>query len=137
MTKLDIAAIFRTEFKNGKTKTSLDLTRADVRTVLTYQAEFDPGGFAPLWIVRIFARRAYPAFINGFIQHCHKCFDDMPLQLSDVAPLVGNPPRHQSMAEFDALYEAEAKRLADEEAGGGSAAAAATAAAADNAAKTE
>lgn len=115
LTNVDISVIFRTEFKNGKTKTSPDLTRADVRCVLVYQAELDPGGIAPLWLVRYFAKMGFPKFIDQFIQHCHKSFDDLPLQLSNVAPPVGDG-RHVSMAEFEALYEAEAKRLADEDA---------------------
>ena len=138
LTKVDISVIFQTEFKNGKTKTSPDLTRADVRSVLIYQAELDPGGIAPLWLVRFFAKRGFPKFIENFIQHCHRCFDDLPLQLSNVAPPVGKSGgefRHVSMAEFDAIYEAEVKRLAAEDTTAAASAAADNGAHAD--AKTE
>merc|ERR1719331_2043281 len=86
LTKVDISVIFSTEFLNGKNKTSPDLTRADVRCRLTYQAELDIGGMVPMWIARIFCKRAYPKFIDQFIQHCHKCYDREPLQLANVAP---------------------------------------------------
>ena len=111
---MDISCIFQTVFLNGKNKDSADLTRKDVRCTLVYQSEMDPGGYVPLWIVRAFSKRAFPKFIEIFINYCHKCYDDVPLRLSDVSPPMNGRP--STAAEYEAFYQSELKRIAEEDA---------------------
>ena len=111
---MDISCIFQTEFLNGKNKDSPDLTRKDVRCVLIYQSEMDPGGYVPLWLVRTFAKKAYPKFIETFINYCHKCYDNAPLLLSNVPPPLNG--RTSTAAEYEAYYQSELKRIAEEDA---------------------
>ena len=111
---IDISCIFQTVFLNGKNKDSTDLTRKDIRCTLVYQSDVDPGGFMPLWLVRMFTKRAYPKFIETFIDYCQKCYANAPLLLSNVpTPMYG---RSSTVAKCDAFYQSELKRIAEEDA---------------------
>ena len=111
---IDISCMFQTEFLNGKNKDSPDLTRKDVRCVLIYQSDVDPGGYIPQWLVRMFTKRAYPKFIENFINYCHKCYDNTRLLLINVpTPVHG---RTSTAAKCEAYYQSELKRIAEEDA---------------------
>jgi len=111
---INISGIFETQFLNGKNKDSPDLTRKDVRCAMTYQSEIDPGGMVPLWIVQFFTKREYPKFIKDFTGWCHECYDNQPLRLSKVPPVVYRRPH--TRAAFKSYYRSELRRIAKEDA---------------------
>ena len=48
--------LMRTQFHNGKTAESADLTGHDVSTELTYTISVNPGGWAPVSVIRAFSK---------------------------------------------------------------------------------